>query len=136
MTNDSKHTPKILDANYRWENGVEHHPMSEIIGQAIFDTDYNHNDDSFCWKHGGDGDNGESLMYVLDIFLDSSNPNARQIAQAPLLPIAIKQVEYLLSILESIPKETAEAIMDDLDENIDLSSAYRVISKYKRSSND
>ena len=29
--------------------------------------DYN---DYFCWKVGGDGDNGESLMYQMDAFFE------------------------------------------------------------------
>jgi hypothetical protein len=27
-------------------------------------------DDYFCFKSGGDGDNGEQLMYLLDIYFD------------------------------------------------------------------
>jgi len=28
--------------------------------------DFKFNNDYFCWKIGGDGDNGEELMYELD----------------------------------------------------------------------
>jgi len=39
--------------NERWEQGVPQ------------DTD-----DHFCWKSGGDGDNGEQLMYQLDVLFE------------------------------------------------------------------
>lgn len=58
------------DLNKRWEQGIEHHPESEEIAQAIFDLDLKHGGDYFCWKDGGDGDNGEHLKYLLDIYFE------------------------------------------------------------------
>lgn len=52
--------------NERWEQGLPHHPKSEKIFESIAKLDLELNDDHFCWKSGGDGDNGESLMYLLD----------------------------------------------------------------------
>lgn len=57
--------------NKRWENGIEHHPRSEEIYEALAYLDYNLGSDYFCFKSGGDGDNGEHLMYLLDIFFES-----------------------------------------------------------------
>jgi hypothetical protein len=57
---------KTIDVNTRWEQGVEHDPRSEEIVRWIADYDFEFCDDSFCWKVGGDGDNGEDLMYELD----------------------------------------------------------------------
>lgn len=54
----------------RWEQGVPHDPRSEEIYRAIADIDFKQNDDYFCWKAGGDGDNGEALMYLLDIYFE------------------------------------------------------------------
>lgn len=55
----------------RWENGIEHHPRSEEIYEALAHLDYTLGSDYFCFKSGGDGDNGEHLMYLLDIFFES-----------------------------------------------------------------
>lgn len=57
----------------RWEEGIPHHPKSEELCRAIADIDYVFQDDFFGWKFGGDGDNGESLMYLLDIYFDEQD---------------------------------------------------------------
>lgn len=59
-------TSKIRTPNQRWEAGTPHDPRSEEIYRGIAEIDFNLNNDSFCWKSGGDGDNGESLMYLMD----------------------------------------------------------------------
>ena len=58
------------DLNKRWENGVAHHPKSEELYKAIEKIDFEIGGDFFCWKSGGDGDNGEALMYELDIYFE------------------------------------------------------------------
>jgi hypothetical protein len=61
----------------RWEEGVEHHPTTERIIRFLAEHDLHDYDDYFCWKVGGDGDNGESLGYQLDAFfemLDKGEP--------------------------------------------------------------
>ncbi len=57
----------------RWEEGVDHHPESIELYKRIAHLDFKHNSDSFCWKSGGDGDNGESLMYLLDIIFEEND---------------------------------------------------------------
>lgn len=67
----------LTDKN-RWEDGTSHHPMSERIVQFLGDHDLYDYNDHFCWKMGGDGDNGETLAYELDAFfemLDSIDKN-------------------------------------------------------------
>ena len=54
----------------RWEEGMEHHPESEHLAKLLFDLDRDYGGDYFCWKSGGDGDNGEHLMYCLDIYFE------------------------------------------------------------------
>jgi hypothetical protein len=54
----------------RWGSGKDHHSMSMRIIKFLSDHDFNDYDDCFCWKHGGDGDNGETLMYELDVFFE------------------------------------------------------------------
>ena len=58
------------DINKRWENNIPHHPKSEELFKAIAKIDYELGGDFFCWKSGGDGDNGEHLMYELDIYFE------------------------------------------------------------------
>jgi len=55
------------DFNKRWEEGTDHHPRSAALYKRIAELDFLFNDDSFCFKSGGDGDNGERLMYLLDV---------------------------------------------------------------------
>lgn len=54
----------------RWEDGIEHHPMSRRLIEFLSEHDMLDYDDYFCWKYGGDGDNGESLMYQMDAFFE------------------------------------------------------------------
>lgn len=58
------------DITKRWENGVDHHPKSVALFDALEKVDFKFGGDYFCWKSGGDGDNGEHLMYELDIIFE------------------------------------------------------------------
>ncbi len=64
------------DINKRWESGARHHPESVKLMKAIECLDFAYNNDYFRWKVGGDGDNGESLMYLLDIYFESKDKDA------------------------------------------------------------
>jgi hypothetical protein len=71
---DYEKTPGVeYDINRRWEKGMYHHPKSEALMKRIADIDWHFNNDQFCWKTGGDGDNGESLMYLLDIIFSEDD---------------------------------------------------------------
>lgn len=59
-----------LDINKRWEEGFNHHPKSVELFESIRQIDYELCGDYFCWKSGGDGDNGETFMYQLDIHFE------------------------------------------------------------------
>jgi hypothetical protein len=61
------------DINYRWENGIRHHAKSVDLYNRIEQLDFEFQSDFFCWKSGGDGDNGEALMYLLDIYFDEQD---------------------------------------------------------------
>jgi hypothetical protein len=50
--------------------GKDHHPMSERLMDFLVEHDFNDYGDQFYWKTGGDGDNGESLMYEMDAFFE------------------------------------------------------------------
>lgn len=54
----------------RWSECVEHHPMSERLMAFLESHDLKEYGDYFGWKTGGDGDNGETLMYQMDAFFE------------------------------------------------------------------
>jgi len=67
-----------LSINDRWEQGIDHDPRSKEIYKAIAKIDFEEGDDAFDFKSGGDGDNGEHLMYLLDLYYeDLDNANRR-----------------------------------------------------------
>jgi hypothetical protein len=55
------------DVNKRWLQGIEHHPKSIAVYNTIARLDSLYGGDTFDFTCGGDGDNGETLMYLLDI---------------------------------------------------------------------
>lgn len=59
-----------LTGQHRWEEGTDHHPMSQRLMKFLVEHDFRDYSDAFCWKTGGDGDNGESLMYEMDAFFE------------------------------------------------------------------
>jgi hypothetical protein len=61
------------DINKRWEQGIKHHPKSMALFKRLEDIDFRLCDDYFCWKYGGDGDNGETLMYEMDIIFEEDD---------------------------------------------------------------
>jgi hypothetical protein len=54
----------------RWSEGKKHHLMSLRLMEFLQEHDLNDYDDYFDWKMGGDGDNGESLMFEMDAFFE------------------------------------------------------------------
>lgn len=52
--------------NERWEKGIPHEDASVRTMRMLMDADVG---DHFEWKKGGDGDNGEALMFQLDEYL-------------------------------------------------------------------
>ena len=52
----------------RWHDGLNHHPKSIRLMNFLKEIDFKNYGDFFCWKTGGDGDNGETLMYQLDAY--------------------------------------------------------------------
>ncbi len=65
---------KVEGVNYdienRWEFGDGHHPESIKLYERIAELDYKIGHDAFDFNSGGDGDNGEHLMFLLDIFFE------------------------------------------------------------------
>jgi len=65
------------DITRRWEDGTPHHPDSIKLFKALSAVDHHYVNDYFDWKSGGDGDNGETLMYELDIVFETRDENTK-----------------------------------------------------------
>ena len=57
----------------RWSEGIPHDPRSIKIYKGIEKIAYEEYGDYFCFKSGGDGDNGEILMYILDDYFEDED---------------------------------------------------------------
>lgn len=65
--------PEVKDYGF----AKEHNPKSKEIYDFISEIDFG-NGDAFCFKAGGDGDNGEMLMDLLDLYFErKSQENKR-----------------------------------------------------------
>lgn len=74
----------VTDINKRWESGVEHHPKSQALFTFVREADFVWNGDSLDLKAGGDGDNGESLMYLMDVYFDAEDNGELEEVKAKL----------------------------------------------------
>lgn len=54
----------------RWGEGLPHHPMSERLMAFLKAHDREDYGLVFDWRTGGDGDDGETLMYQMDAFFE------------------------------------------------------------------
>lgn len=54
----------------RWEKAISHDPRSVALMQSLSDLDWEFLSGHFDFKTGGDGDNGETLMYLMDIHFE------------------------------------------------------------------
>jgi len=50
----------------RWEQGIDHDERSRDLYEFLAEYDREFADHSMDLSSGGDGDNGEALMYLLD----------------------------------------------------------------------
>lgn len=57
---------QVIDIGIRWEQGMPHDARSIEMFNFLKDYDFYLTDDFFGFKSGGDGDNGEHLMYLMD----------------------------------------------------------------------
>ena len=73
-----------LDINQRWEKGDEHHPKSAELYKLIAAIDFKYQSDCFGFVSGGDGDNGENLMYLLDIIFDAEDNGETEVLKKKL----------------------------------------------------
>jgi hypothetical protein len=57
----------MSDIQRRWEQGIPHHPLSLELMEHMQRMDTR---DAADLRTGGDGDNGETLMYLMDSFFE------------------------------------------------------------------
>ena len=62
--------PSRLTVSERMAQGSPHDLRSEKLYASLAKIDFEECSDSFGFKSGGDGDNGEILMYILDVHFD------------------------------------------------------------------
>ena len=67
-----KITKEMLDKveTDRWNKGIDHDPRSKEFFTALSEIDLIWGNDYFDWKQGGDGDNGEAMMFEMDIYFE------------------------------------------------------------------
>jgi hypothetical protein len=61
---------KSMSITDRWEMGIPHDPRSVEMYNALAKIDWEQGGDSMDLKSGGDGDNGENLMYLMDVYFE------------------------------------------------------------------
>jgi hypothetical protein len=69
IMNKPKMPAPIIDD--RWSDGVDHEPESEELVRRIADMAFDHFDDALQLRVGGDGDNGETLAYIIDALIEN-----------------------------------------------------------------
>lgn len=61
------------DINKRWERGTPHHPKSKALMHKLAELDWELLKGHFDFKTGGDGDSGETLMYLMDVMFEEED---------------------------------------------------------------
>jgi hypothetical protein len=59
-----------MDIGERWEKGIPHKPEVDKLVHLISKMDWAMNSGALDIKMGGDGDNGEDIMFILDELID------------------------------------------------------------------
>ena len=67
----------IWNCTKRWEDGIDHHPEAVSMFAMIEESDFAFTGDYFDWNSGGDGDNGETLMFALSVRLELRDAEAK-----------------------------------------------------------
>ena len=65
-----------LTKKNRWDEGIGHHPESLRLMAFLKEHDFRDYGLCFDWNTGGDGDNGETLMYQMDAYFEMREATA------------------------------------------------------------
>lgn len=82
---------KELTISQRWEQGLEHDSRSTAIYTNIAEIDFFENGNAFNFKAGGDGDNGETLMYLLDVHFEREDMKALEASKKKKAPTLLDE---------------------------------------------
>lgn len=107
----------------RWEEGVPHDPRSVELYKSIEHLDWSIGEDSFHFKSGGDGDNGEHLMYLLDIHFAHKSPTPPESKDDDRVLYDATEVEALreqISSLQALVSASREVAKSEHDESVEL----------------
>jgi len=126
-----------VDVNDRWEKGVPHHPKSIELMDALQDIDFYYCNDHHCFKTGGDGDNGEALMYLMDIFFDSQDALSKKYISGRAN--ALQDLQQLMKKMGKVADEwgkkikTEEVVKRDLNKYITVRTLIPLIQDVEMS---
>jgi hypothetical protein len=67
----AKVSKSVLSVEERWERGLPHNKHSTALARKLADIDNRLGNGQLDLKFGGDGDNGEHLLYLLDIYFET-----------------------------------------------------------------
>ena len=67
--------------NKRWEEGTPHHPHSERIVKVLREYDWKYGNGHLDIECGGDEDNGEHMMFLLDIYFERRDEQYKQMTE-------------------------------------------------------
>jgi hypothetical protein len=75
----------MLNPTERWEQGIPHDPRSEKLMRSLKGLDWEFLSGHFDFRTGGDGDDGETLMYLMDIHFEreDARKKANELALHP-----------------------------------------------------
>lgn len=105
-----------LTSKNRWEEGIPHHPKSEELMEFLKEHDIKDYKDYFEWSTGGDGDNGEILMYQMDAFFELQEINENKKIETSR---NINNKEYLKKQKAYLALDEDLKIILDSDDNED-----------------
>lgn len=76
-----KKVGQTIDIDERWEKNIPHDKRSEELYHFISEYDFKFVGDSFPFNSGGDGDNGETLMYILDEYFADKDKKEKPLGE-------------------------------------------------------
>ena len=79
LKSECKKLGVVSNLEKRSESGTSHHPKSIELMSSLERIDFELGGDSFQWKTGGDGDNGETLMSHLDIHFELQDARTKDL---------------------------------------------------------
>jgi len=90
----------------RFEEGLDHHPNSIEVSKVI-----RKNDKYGEYEFGGDGDNGETLLYYLDMYFEEKE----NVLCSQKIDLEDKPTLFIFRLNKSVPVQLFESISKNLN---------------------